>query len=71
MVDDVAFTIFPQPLWEMSRGDGQTTFNDPLDACPTLNADIPAGDLEWALRELVEQRVTAEMKTAARTIKYK
>lgn len=47
------------------------TFNDPLDTRPTLNTDIPAGDLERALRKLIEQRVTAEMKAAARTIKYK
>jgi hypothetical protein len=48
-----------------------STFNDPLDTRPSLNADIPVADLERALRQLVEQRVSAEMKSAAATIKYK
>jgi len=46
-----------------------STFNDPLDTRPSLNADLPAADLERALRQLVERRVTAEMTAAARTIK--
>lgn len=48
-----------------------STFNDPLDSRPSLNADLPASDLERALRELVERRVSAEMKAAAKTIRYK
>ncbi len=47
------------------------TFNDPLDTRPSLNADLPAPDLERALRLLVEQRVSAEMTAAAKTIRYK
>lgn len=48
-----------------------STFNDPLDTRPSLNTDLPATDLERALRLLVERRVSAEMKAAARTIRYK
>jgi hypothetical protein len=48
-----------------------STFNDPLDTRPSLNNDLPVSDLERAIRQLVEQRVIAEMKAAARTIKYK
>ncbi len=48
-----------------------SAFNDPLDTRPSLNADLPAKDLERALRQLVERRVRAEMKAAAQTIKYK
>lgn len=48
-----------------------STFNDPLDTRPSLNADLPASELERALRELVQRRVSAEMKAAAQTIKYK
>jgi hypothetical protein len=48
-----------------------STFNDPLDTRPSLNADRPAADLELALRRLVEQRVVAEMSAAAKTIKYR
>jgi len=46
------------------------TFNDPLDTRPSLNNDLPAAELERALRQLVEQRVAAEMRAAAKTIKY-
>jgi hypothetical protein len=48
-----------------------STFNDPLDTRPSLNPDLPAADLERALRQLVEERVSAEMSAAAKTIKYK
>lgn len=48
-----------------------STFNDPLDTRPSLNTDLPAKDLERAVRQLVEQRVSAEMKAAAKTIRYK
>ncbi|MDA9474689.1 hypothetical protein XI03_09255 [Bradyrhizobium sp. CCBAU 65884] len=48
-----------------------STFNDPLDTRPSLNTDLPATDLERALRQLVERRVSAEMKAAAKTIRYK
>jgi hypothetical protein len=48
-----------------------STFNDPLDTRPSLNTDLPATDLERAVRQLVEQRVSAEMKAAAKTIRYK
>jgi len=48
-----------------------STFNDPLDSRPSLNADLPAADLERALRQLVEQRVKAEMSAAAKTIRYR
>ncbi|MDX3971627.1 MAG: DUF2971 domain-containing protein [Bradyrhizobium sp.] len=48
-----------------------STFNDPLDTRPSLNTDLPATDLERAVRQLVEQRVSAEMTAAAKTIRYK
>lgn len=48
-----------------------STFNDPLDTRPSLNTDLPAPDLERALRKFVERRVGAEMKAAAKTIRYK
>lgn len=48
-----------------------STFNDPLDTRPSLYNDLPVSDLERAIRQLVEQRVSAEMKAAARTIRYK
>lgn len=48
-----------------------STFSDPLDTRPSLNTDLPASDLERALRKLVERRVGAEMKAAAKTIRYK
>jgi hypothetical protein len=48
-----------------------STFNDPLDAQPTFDADLPAGELERVLRILVERRVTDEMTAAARAIKYR
>ena len=48
-----------------------STFNDPLDTRPSLNNDLPVPDLERAIRQLVEQRINAEMKAAARTIRYK
>jgi hypothetical protein len=46
-------------------------FNDPLDSRPNLEADLPADDLEHLLSRLVEQRIKAEMTTAAASIKYR
>lgn len=48
-----------------------STFNDPLDTRPSLAIDLSASDLERALRQLLERRVSAEMKAAAQTIGYK
>lgn len=47
-----------------------STFNDPLDTQPTLNADLDVQQLEKALSRLVENRVRAEMSAAVRTIRY-
>jgi len=47
------------------------TFNDPLDSKPCLDTDLDAGELADILARLVEQRVSAEMSAAARTIKYR
>ncbi len=47
-----------------------STFNDPLDTRPSLNADIDADALANILARLVEQRVSAEMSAAAKTIRY-
>jgi hypothetical protein len=46
------------------------TFNDPLDTRPTLDTDIDADALASILARLVEQRVSAEMNAAAKTIRY-
>ncbi len=48
-----------------------STFNDPLDSQPSLDADLPAEDLEQMLRTLVERRVTDEMTAAARDFRTK
>jgi hypothetical protein len=47
-----------------------SSFNDPLDTRPSVNTDLPAADLERGLRQLIEQRVAAEMRAAANIIKY-
>ena len=47
-----------------------TTFNDPLDTNPTLDTDLPSAALEPVLAQLIEQRTTAEMAVAAKTIRY-
>lgn len=46
------------------------TFNDPLDTRATLDTDIDADALAAILARLVEQRVSAEMNAAAKTIRY-
>ena len=47
------------------------TFNDPLDTSPHLKPDISAQELKSALRTLVEERVSSEMKSAAKATKLK
>ena len=47
------------------------TFNDPLDTRPYLDIDIADGELEGILRTLVERRVEAEMRGAAKAMKVK
>ena len=47
------------------------TFNDPLDAKPSLATDVNADALAEILGLLVEQRISAEMSTAAKAIKYR
>jgi hypothetical protein len=59
LVEDVVFFADP------------STFNDPLDAQPTFDTDLPTAELERVLRILVERRVTDEMTAAARMIKYR
>lgn len=46
-------------------------FNDPLDCRPTLEADLTNGELEQVLSRLREQRVLAEMQSAAKSLKYR
>lgn len=48
-----------------------STFNDPLDTKPRLDPDIDAPALERILEQLFVQRVEAELKAAANTIRYK
>ena len=45
------------------------TFNDPLDTRPHVDIDIYDGELERILRALVERRVDAKMRAAAKTMK--
>lgn len=45
-------------------------FNDPLDARPNLEPDLPVADLERVLTRLVVERTKAEMTTAAKSIRY-
>ncbi|ATW02119.1 DUF2971 domain-containing protein [Sphingorhabdus sp. YGSMI21] len=59
LVEDVVYLADP------------TTFNDPLDTKPTLNVDIDNDALEGILSQLIEQRSTAEMSAAAKSIKYR
>ena len=47
-----------------------STFNDPLDARPSVQTDLGADALESILKTLIEQRINAEMSAAAKTIKY-
>ena len=46
-----------------------TTFNDPLDAKPSLDPNLRNNELVEIVRALVEQRTKAEMSAAARTMK--
>lgn len=48
-----------------------STFNDPLDTKPRLDPDIDNPALERVLELLVVQQVEAELKAAAKTIRYK
>lgn len=48
-----------------------STFNDPLDTKPTLDPDIDNLALERVFKLLMVQRVEAELKAAAKTIRYK
>ena len=45
------------------------TFNDPLDARAYVEIDVAEGVLETVLRALVKERVTAEMRAAAKTMR--
>ncbi|WP_417417646.1 DUF2971 domain-containing protein [Hoeflea sp.] len=46
-------------------------FNDPLDSRPNVEGDISDHELEQILSRLVEQRIKAEMTTAAKSLKYR
>lgn len=48
-----------------------STFNDPLDTKPCVEADCDVETLERAVYELVRRRVDATMKAGAQTIKYR
>jgi hypothetical protein len=48
-----------------------STFNDPLDTKPTLDPDIDNAALERVLELLLVQRLEAELKAAAKTIRYR
>lgn len=46
-----------------------STFNDPLDTKPTVDADIDVAKLEIVLQKLAEFRIAAEMNAAAKKLK--
>ncbi|MEO9336775.1 DUF2971 domain-containing protein [Mesorhizobium sp. SB112] len=46
-------------------------FNDPLDCRPSLEGNLPNAQLERVLSHLREQRVLAEMRAAAKSLKYR
>jgi hypothetical protein len=48
-----------------------STFNDPLDTKPCVDADCDVATMERTVYELVRRRVEDEMKTGARTVKYR
>ncbi|MEW9585098.1 DUF2971 domain-containing protein [Paraburkholderia sp. DGU8] len=48
-----------------------STFNDPLDTKPCVEADCDVPTMERTVYELVRRRVEGEMKTGARTVKYR
>ncbi|EPC00370.1 hypothetical protein L861_13940 [Litchfieldella anticariensis FP35 = DSM 16096] len=48
-----------------------STFNDPFDSKPCVNADISIQKLEGILRQLVEHRTKERMTAAAKSIKYR
>ena len=45
------------------------TFNDPLDSRPCVHVDLDESELEKIVRALVEQRISAEMSAAAKTMR--
>lgn len=48
-----------------------SSFNDPLDTKPCVEADCDVKNLEGAVYELVRRRVDAQMKAGAQTVKYR
>jgi hypothetical protein len=59
LVDDVVYFADPK------------TFNDPLDTKPKLETDLCSDALEGILARLIEERTSAEMSAAAKTIRYR
>ena len=47
------------------------SFNDPLDTRPSLAIDLADGELEKIIRILVKQRIAAEMRAAAKTMRVR
>ncbi|RQZ34380.1 DUF2971 domain-containing protein [Burkholderia sp. Bp9090] len=48
-----------------------STFNDPLDTRPCVEADCDIRTLERTVQEMVRRRVNAEMRAAADAVKYR
>lgn len=48
-----------------------STFNDPLDTKPCVEADCDADRMERTVREMIRRRVNAEMSANAATINYR
>lgn len=48
---------------------GPSTFNDPLDTRPSVEADVDKGELGRILRILIERSTAAEMRAGAKAMK--
>jgi len=48
-----------------------SSFNDPLDTKPCVEADLPIAGLQDVLRALIERREVADMRSAAKSIGYR
>ena len=46
-----------------------STFNDPLDTCPSVQADVENGELKRILGTLIERSTAAEMRAGAKAMK--
>ena len=69
----VSFT--PRVLQQLCMGEvhfaDPSTFNDPLDCRPTVNADLEIPDLKEVLAQLIVRRVSKEVSDAMKKLRFK